>query len=751
MDINIFTENYKFKYKKINIELNQVSPLLELKRLDIIRTIVTNINTNIIKYKYNKLSAYDIVRNCIFTYIAENTYYIDPMIPYNYNNFEQIKKNFKLLYPNRNFNNLIDKLDIKNNFNNGIDEIREYIRTDFYIDNLNNINVNKKIENNNIYISMLYNIEHIQKYEYLKFCMNINLYNNLKKKYIKKQGTIDNLFDIIILCLNIRYYALEANNEQLANYPKFYKELKDKCGFNYELYASFLNSYYDNFCSLFLDLEQYFGSYGSFNNINIIEGLYVCNPPFYEELMEYTVLKILEFMKSNKLITILLTIPAWKSDKVYGEYKAYEKIKKSEYLVYSKYIPKRLAKYYDYYNNRYINPCNMYFLLLQNHLSDFKQQEIVYNIKDIIENLFYKTKYENNKIDKKSGGYKFNKQILKHTYKYDITEDIKYINDGYDYKSKLAKKYYKKEAYNKYILNITNFDFIKNKILKRSNIEYNSPVLFVNNIFNDFYTNTNKPKNICIIDITPTYNPNYIINRNKLYYELISNFYLKKDKFFDVEIKYILNNMCNEYNILKNNNNIKYDFICIGGTLEAQYYKHIYYYLEHINIQLFFTQILFLLLNQNKNGNFIMFFYTIDLDVMKKIILLVNSYYKYIGLYNNGYGNINYICGKGFRNISKTELNKLIKIYYKLKVNNKYFGIGLNIFNQKKRNEYYVHKSITKVSKNNFIKNIYNINYDKNTLKLINKFNKDVFTNIIKFQKKIYKKILKKNLKKIIY
>ena len=53
--------------------------------------------------------------------------------------------------------------------------------------------------------------------------------------------------------------------------------MKIDLNFNFECFASTINSNTLNFCSLYYDVEKYFGSVGDFFNIDIEEGVFSFN------------------------------------------------------------------------------------------------------------------------------------------------------------------------------------------------------------------------------------------------------------------------------------------------------------------------------------------------------------------------------------------------------------------------------------------------------------------------------------------
>lgn len=138
-------------------------------------------------------------------------------------------------------------------------------------------------------------------------------------------------------------------------------QLNKTYGVNFELFGSIINTTLKYYCSLFYDIERYFGSVGNFFNLNIKKGFYEMNPPFIIWYMEQC-FKILEqFLKLDTQITIFITIPVWYiSDRIilnkfcgtkkltdYEDLKL-EPLKKSEYLIVDRLYCQDDYSYTDY-------------------------------------------------------------------------------------------------------------------------------------------------------------------------------------------------------------------------------------------------------------------------------------------------------------------------------------------------------------------------------------------------------------------
>ena len=181
-----------------------------------------------------------------------------------------------------------------------------------------------------------------------------------------------------------------SHNHQLAVIPKVMKELHSELNLNIEAFASGVNHCLDHYCSLFYDIEKYFGSLGSFFNIKPIRGLFGFNPLYENFIMEKGINNLLKFLddseiKGNKL-GFLITIPIWDNEgkKImekkfnskpgknmtieYGDYTTIKLINNSKYLKFKRMIPKNDFSYLDYFNMIYKDRTiqNTYVILLTN-------------------------------------------------------------------------------------------------------------------------------------------------------------------------------------------------------------------------------------------------------------------------------------------------------------------------------------------------------------------------------------------------
>jgi len=321
-------------------------------------------------FKYNKLEEY-VQQWCWLQY--NNKTCIDTVIPYvednNYNFNELIETfnyNFKInLTPD---DSIIKKLKnkvshfLKKEYNNFINE-KEIVLTITKIRNEDEI--------------ILYTNFKDTKYS---ISINNNVYIRLLKKYLGEPENIDTHIFILIY----RYSYIDAENQQLAIHKKI-KEMFREYNVNFELYGSAINALSDNYCSLFYDIEKYFGSHGNFFDIDISAGIYWCNPPYVSNMMTNTAKKLIKIMNNHTNVAFIITIPIW--DKITQDKKTVEILRNNnknmyaedfdDYPIYSLLkpfikdeliIPKKKIPYFNYRHYKPINAVDTYMLIVYKDL-----------------------------------------------------------------------------------------------------------------------------------------------------------------------------------------------------------------------------------------------------------------------------------------------------------------------------------------------------------------------------------------------
>lgn len=204
-----------------------------------------------------------------------------------------------------------------------------------------------------------------------------NVMNSLNKFYSgDKERKLMTYF-----CVLYRYNLMGGDNQQLSVIPEFKEDLRKNFEVNTELFGSCINRYYDNYCSLYYDLEKHFGSLGDFFNMQLNKGLYFANPPFDETIMENMALKMIESLDdSDEPLGFVVIIPVWNYDSIkhlgalcgsyvgedMGEFKAYELLLHSKYYFTHYTFCKNKFRYFNFAQNRYINASNTHVFIVKN-------------------------------------------------------------------------------------------------------------------------------------------------------------------------------------------------------------------------------------------------------------------------------------------------------------------------------------------------------------------------------------------------
>ena len=272
-----------------------------------------------------------------------------------------------------------------------------------------NISIQKEILDKKVRLIAMYKKNTYQIVLYYK------VYNRLKIKLIifgKKynilnstEKNLDNILDEYIFCLVFRYSYMDSGNQQLS-INKYIKDLFKNCGVNFELFGSAINTISTNYCSLYYDIEKFFGSNGDFFNIEINSGIYWCNPPYDDTIMIKTVNKLINILEKGNDVAFLITIPIWDQftqnkikennyDNVIRNLnKNTTSLDHSDFLIYSKLkpyikdeliIPKHRIPYFNYRKYSNINAVNTYMLIVYKEINQKIAVNLHLNFDKIVE------------------------------------------------------------------------------------------------------------------------------------------------------------------------------------------------------------------------------------------------------------------------------------------------------------------------------------------------------------------------------
>jgi hypothetical protein len=400
----------KLKIKK-NKENDLVDPMLELYKGKLFSFLIKNFSNDCIDYfgthifsikkSFNRTLT-NILSSWMFSLYINYDFSSDYFFPTNYTDTEYLENTLKDLckYDDKILNQE-DKIkriitNLKINYKNLLKILDEYKKSYNYINNkqnyrikkiMTNIKKNKSSEKETTFYKFEIVVGFIIKDKRLQNILNnilipTKIYDKLSEAYTGPSNMIDDYLWSIIF----RYQLLGSNNHQLAVLPNIMNNMKIDYKLNFECFASAINSTFKNYCSIYWDLEKYFGSVGSFFNMIPLKGTFGFNPPYQKDIINLGITKLFECLKeSTEELTFIITIPIWdtegrnimkelynneleKQNIEYGDFPIISEIKKSDYYRELLMIPKDKFTYVDHnfelYKNKTIQ--NTYIIILSN-------------------------------------------------------------------------------------------------------------------------------------------------------------------------------------------------------------------------------------------------------------------------------------------------------------------------------------------------------------------------------------------------
>lgn len=355
------------KKKPIYI-INEIHPLLEIKRGCLFKLFVSHCKRHIfphISNEHKKSSFFNsmIIRLFFSIYIdyQKQLFMIDPFLPNYVRTLKGLELDMQYIYHDHSsIQSIIQSLELPS--------LLKKLSKEMYI-NFNHLALPDS------YVLFERQPQHlVLRYNSFEITVQKQVYTNLKSKFIHRQN-VD--FYKLLWCLFYRYQIFDHKNQHLSIHPKVLSALNRITKIDGELFASAFNSYFPVYCSVYYDIEQYFGSQGSFFNADIDCGVYTCNPPYDLYMLYKTTKKLLKHLRHAKgNLLFYVFIPIWDNKgkqelllepSPIDNYKPIEMIEKSEFLQYKKLIRKSEITFYDYMecNNVYVS--NTYFLILANY------------------------------------------------------------------------------------------------------------------------------------------------------------------------------------------------------------------------------------------------------------------------------------------------------------------------------------------------------------------------------------------------
>ncbi len=169
--------------------------------------------------------------------------------------------------------------------------------------------------------------------------------------------------------------------------------MEDDFGLAIECFASAINSSSKYFCSLYYDIEKYFGSIGNFFNLKPIRGTYSFNPPYQYDIISNGINKIIKHLdNSSDKLAFIITIPIWDNEGKeymannmtennnniinYDDFEIMNIVRNSSYLKGLKMISKNDFTYMDHnfylFKNKTIQ--NTYIIIMSNYDCNFMEK-----------------------------------------------------------------------------------------------------------------------------------------------------------------------------------------------------------------------------------------------------------------------------------------------------------------------------------------------------------------------------------------
>jgi hypothetical protein len=356
-----------FKYN--NIDINRMLKLSipddtqvvnkERLRQEIYEDILDDIESylQILNIDYPEINK--MINNYIFNKLIEKQAYDDPVIVSTKSEIANSKIFSDLKYYEKIKNvtiNKKDKYNIVNYIQNIFSKYSEYLTTDKIISD-GPIDINT--ENRHLIYWYSYNDVLTDSFEPKSLLINIDdfMLEKLGDKIFKNTHKYIACY-LRYQYLNLNTVALAFDYEHDENTKYFDKDNTLEC------FSSVFNFYYNNWCSAFPDIENVFGSIGSFwetSNKDILKyDNIVVNPPFDVNIINLTLERFEEIIfdiKANGLNNnIVIILPHWDDMPILRRYKQNHK-----HLI----INKNDTKFIDYFNGKkVVQPSNIIVFII---------------------------------------------------------------------------------------------------------------------------------------------------------------------------------------------------------------------------------------------------------------------------------------------------------------------------------------------------------------------------------------------------
>ena len=306
--------------------------LAEILRHDVMKRLINGISIALqnskTKVQYHKLRTY--ISNYIMVQSSLCLLTIDPLFPHNGNEITQLCKdmNYRTGMSVEFYRELFTtcKITLYNRIYNGIENAMNgaiiLLNTLYNRNYASRCSVNmSENADETVYI---FDIDYYNgKHDIVSTSIATSQLDFIRCKYCSNMqsqtpnSAID--FDDAASCMLLRYQTL---GETLHNYTRTqdrYNALKSIINCDFEPFASPFNTYSTYYCSLFYDVDRYFGSLGNFFSGELYRGVYSVNPANDAMLVEMTINKLITSLKNakdkNANLTVLLGVVTYNDEK----------------------------------------------------------------------------------------------------------------------------------------------------------------------------------------------------------------------------------------------------------------------------------------------------------------------------------------------------------------------------------------------------------------------------------------------------
>ena len=338
------------KYSILDQELNKIRALSSFKNILV---------EHLIKY----FRSHKMYNNGKLKYIRTQMYNHFPNWYFNLNNKGQIV-DFLPIAP----------LEIQENL--------DYIFKDQRIEKRNDFDPKLLLFNTRYIRDKLVTLEIIRSeyYNLVKYELNTN-YGNWKLLYITKQQEANlksryngpvNAYDQYVAIMLLRYKFLGGLNNHLSIPPVVYQYL----GIDMELFGSPFNVSVREYASPFPDVEKFFGSQGSFNQISLKSNRsYAANPPYDVKVVLQMAQWLYDQLGRSELnnVVIYLTLPLWRKD-----FPGYQILRDSQWFRDEAELGREDYPFLHYFRGKLIPASDTYLMILSTN------KNVRYNCRDVM-------------------------------------------------------------------------------------------------------------------------------------------------------------------------------------------------------------------------------------------------------------------------------------------------------------------------------------------------------------------------------